>query len=93
MLFQSRQENNLLLKNNSDKYNILKDEEADFDQKTPKVLSSKEGSDDEEIKEDRPLQRVNFQILEDLVEESREESMRGDSNVQSHKKVYLDGTR
>lgn len=81
------------MKNNSDKYNILKDEEADFDQKTPKVLSSKGGSDDEEIKEDRPLQRVNFQILEDLVEESREESMRGDSNVQSHKKVYIDATR
>ena len=56
-------------------------------------MVSKGGSDDEEIKEDRPLQRVNFQILEDLVEESREESMRGDSNVQSHKKVYIDATR
>jgi hypothetical protein len=80
------------MKHNSDKYNILNDDEDGFDQKTPKVLSSNEGSDDEEAKEeDRPLQRVNFKVLEELVEESREESMRGDSNVQSHAKVYIKG--
>lgn len=81
LLFQSRQESNLLVKNK---------EEEEFDQKTPRVLSSR-GSSEEEEKEDRPLQRLNFQGLEELVEESREESMRGDSNVQSHKKIYIDG--
>lgn len=49
------------------------------------MLSSKGESEDEdeeeEEKENRPLLRTNLQVLEELVEESREESMRGDSNV------------
>lgn len=36
------------------------DEEADFNRKTPRVLSSDEGSDNEEEKENRPLIRGNF---------------------------------
>lgn len=52
--------------------------EEEYNNQTPKVLSSQENSDDE--KEDRPLQiRTNFKVLEELIEESREESMRGDS--------------
>jgi hypothetical protein len=60
------------------------DEGDGFDKKTPKVLSSKgdsEEDEEEEEKENRPLLRTNLQVLEELVEESREESMRGDSNV------------
>jgi hypothetical protein len=57
-------------------------EEDDFNKRTPKVLSS-DGSDNEEEKENRPLMRIpgNFEVLEELIEESREESMRGDSNA------------
>lgn len=52
--------------------------DEDYNNRTPKVLSSNENSEDE--KEDRPLQiRTNFKVLEELIEESREESMRADS--------------
>ncbi len=84
--FKSNRDENLLIKQ-SEEQEQLDDlaEEDCFDKKTPKVLSSNGNSDneddDEEEKENRPHLRTNLQVLEELVEESREESLRGDSNV------------
>ncbi|CDW89659.1 UNKNOWN [Stylonychia lemnae] len=89
MFQQGKRNSNLLIKA-SEQY----DQEEDFNNLTPKVLSDNDdGSDNEKKKENRSLQqqtRGNLKILEELIEESREESMRGDSNTHFHIPITLD---